>query len=101
MGRTVEAAVRRDAVISIRTSIAGKRHFYVWCWRRRIDMSDVGRAAINAPASRLAGADAAMNEWLLWFVNGESNHPLHASDNAVDIIRATIAGLSPVVGRTL
>lgn len=47
MGRTVDHAVRREAVISTRTSIAGKRAFYMWCWRRRLDMSDVVREAIK------------------------------------------------------
>lgn len=52
MGRTVDQAVRREAVISTRTSIAGKRHFYVWCWRRRLDMSDVVREAIKEYMTR-------------------------------------------------
>lgn len=47
MARTVDNAVRRDVVISIRTSIAGKRSFAMWCWRRRLDMSVVGREAIK------------------------------------------------------
>lgn len=47
MGRKVEAAIRREAVISTRTSIAGKRAFATWCWRRRLDMSEVVRVAIK------------------------------------------------------
>jgi hypothetical protein len=47
MGRNVDTALRREAVISTRTSIAGKRQFAIWCWRRRLDMSEVVREAIK------------------------------------------------------
>lgn len=47
MARSVDNALKREAVISTRTSIAGKRQFYVWCWRRRLDMSVVVREAIK------------------------------------------------------
>lgn len=52
MGRRVDGAVRREVVISTRTSPAGKRAFYVWCWKRRLDMSTVVREAIKEYMTR-------------------------------------------------